>query len=112
MPPCVALGEKVSVGSALAGLTAMESWDGRAALSAVTQPTLVVWGDRDRSYGWPQPEALWTGIADSSLAVLPGCGHNAHQDNPQLFNTIVREFLKEGSQDPQLTTENVTSAHT
>lgn len=90
---CAALGENVSTTSALAGLTAMENWDGRAALSAIRQPTLIIWGDRDRSYGWQQPEALWKGIAGSNLAVMPGCGHNAHQENPALFETILRDFL-------------------
>ncbi|MFD1159782.1 alpha/beta fold hydrolase [Roseovarius aestuarii] len=92
---CVALGESVSTASAMAGLTAMENWDGRAALAGIAQPTLIVWGDKDRSYGWQQPEALWKGIANSNLAVMPGCGHNAHMENPELFNTIVHDFLTE-----------------
>lgn len=91
--PCAKLGENVSVDSALAGLTAMENWDGRAALGDITQPTLIVWGDGDRSYGWKQPQALWTGIKGSDLAVMPGCGHNAHLENPALFNSILRDFL-------------------
>ena len=99
---CVALGKNVSTESALAGLTAMETWDGRAALGGIVQPTLVVWGDKDRSYGWQQPEALWTGIAGSSLAVLPGCGHNAHHENPELFNSIVRNFLKKSAEGSSL----------
>ncbi len=73
----------------------MENWDGRAALAGIAQPTLIVWGDKDRSYGWQQPEALWKGIANSNLAVMPGCGHNAHMENPELFNTIVHDFLTE-----------------
>ena len=94
-PTCVTLGEKVSVTTALAGLSAMESWDGRGALAQITQPTLVIWGDRDRSYSWSQPEALWRGIKGSSLGVLPGCGHNAHMEKPELFNAILGEFLPE-----------------
>lgn len=94
-PTCVALGEHVSITTALAGLCAMEGWDGRTALARITQPTLVLWGDRDRSYGWSQPEALWRGIKDSSLAVLPGCGHNAHMEQPEIFNAILGKFLPE-----------------
>jgi 2-hydroxy-6-oxonona-2,4-dienedioate hydrolase len=92
---CVNLGKNVSTETALSGLTAMETWDGRAALDQITQPTLVIWGDRDRSYGWSQPEALWRGIKDSSLGVLPGCGHNAHMEQPEIFNAIVEKFLPE-----------------
>jgi pimeloyl-ACP methyl ester carboxylesterase len=92
-PTCVTLGEKVSQQTALAGLTAMESWDGRAALPDIAQKTLVLWGDHDRSYRWPQPEALWHAIADSSLCVLPGCAHAMHLEEPALFNQIVARFL-------------------
>lgn len=92
---CVTLGENVSTDTALAGLKAMETWDGRAALAQISQPTLVLWGDCDRSYGWSQPEALWRGIKGSSLGVLPGCGHNAHMEQPEIFNAIVGNFLPE-----------------
>ncbi len=87
------LGENVTIDTALAGLRAMETWDGRDALSAINQPTLVLWGDGDQSYDWRQPEALWTGITNSQLAVMPGCGHNAHMENPDLFNALVEKFL-------------------
>jgi pimeloyl-ACP methyl ester carboxylesterase len=87
------LSENVTIDTALAGLRAMETWDGRDALSGIRQPTLVLWGDGDQSYDWRQPEALWTGIANSQLAVMPGCGHNAHMENPDLFNALVENFL-------------------
>jgi len=92
-PLCQRLGAAVSEGTALAGLDAMEAWDGRAGLTRIAAPTLVLWGDRDRSYGWPQPEALWRGIAGASLAVVPGCAHNVHQEKPALFDTLVSDFL-------------------
>ena len=63
--------------AALASLTAWERWDGSSALATISCPTLVLWGDHDRSYGWRQPESLWQGITDSYLAVMPGCAHNA-----------------------------------
>ncbi|WP_299848926.1 alpha/beta hydrolase [uncultured Roseovarius sp.] len=105
---CAALGEHVSTASALAGLTAMENWDGRAALAGMTQPTLIVWGDKDRSYGWQQPEALWKGIPGSNLAVMPGYGHNAHLENPELFNSIIRHFLTDDPQDPETNADIIT----
>lgn len=90
---CCQLGAGVSEATALNGLTAMEAWDGRSALASITQPTLVLWGDRDKSYGWDQPAALWHGIKNSSLAVLPNSGHNAHMEKPEIFNAIVENFL-------------------
>lgn len=92
-PVCAALGKLVSAQTVLAGLDAMEGWDGRAGLARITAPTLVLWGDRDRSYGWSQPEALWRGIDGASLAVVPGCAHNAHQEKPHLFEALVSDFL-------------------
>ena len=90
---CVDLGLKASMQAALASLAAWETWDGRPDLNAIKADTLVVWGDRDRSYGWQQPEALWRGIADSSLAVVPGCAHNVHMEKPDMFNSIIGDFL-------------------
>lgn len=92
-PLCAKIGENVSEQTALGGLAAMEAWDGRAALPQITQKTLVLWGDCDRSYAWAQPEALWRGIPDSNLCVLPGCAHAAHLEAPELFNQSVARFL-------------------
>lgn len=79
--------------AALAGLSAMEGWDGRDRLVSVRQPTLVVWGERDRSYGWAQVEALWRGIPQASLAVLPNCAHALHLESPAIFHAILSDFL-------------------
>ena len=79
--------------AAAAGLWAMEAWDGSHHLAAVRQPTLVVWGEKDRSYGWPQIEALWRGIPHASLAVLPHCAHALHLERPALFHRILTDFL-------------------
>ncbi len=90
-----ALGEPVSLQAAIAGLDAMEAWDGRDGLSGIAIPTLILWGDRDRSYGWSQPEALWRGIANSRLAVVPGCAHMVHVEKPEIFDAILSDFLLE-----------------
>ena len=92
-PATAAIAEQLSLSAALAGLDAMEQWDGCEQLAHIKQPTLVLWGDRDQSYQWQQPETLWREINNSSLAVMPNCGHNAHLENPELFNLLVRDFL-------------------
>ncbi len=97
---CIGEGAKATLQAALASLTAWEGWDGTAALPAIACPTLVVWGDGDRSYGWAQPEALWRGIPGSQLAVLPGCAHTAHMEKPFLFNCIVEGFLAGSGASP------------
>jgi len=88
-----ALGASASPQAAEAGLWAMEGWDGRSRLASVRQPTLIVWGEHDRSYGWSLIESLWRTIPDASLAVLPACSHALHLERPALFHALVGEFL-------------------
>ena len=95
-PSAQALGDlaaQASAQAAEAGLWAMERWDGRDHLAYITQPTLVVWGDQDRSYQWAQIESLWRGIGDASLAVLPRCAHAVHLENPVVFHRLLLDFL-------------------
>lgn len=102
---CRHLAAQTTLSAALACLNAWETWDGTAALADIANPTLVLWGDRDRSYGWSQPEALWRGIRNASLAVVPGCGHAVHLENRALFNQIVEGFLT-GSEPKKATVGN------
>lgn len=97
-----AIALEADLDAALAGLWAMEGWDGRDHLAAIAQPTLVVWGEHDRSYAWPQIAALWRGIPGASLAVLPACAHALHLERPALFHALLREFL-DPSQPPRST---------
>lgn len=91
---CLAEGSRASLQAALASLTAWEHWDGTAALRNFPMPTLVIWGDGDRSYGWSQPEMLWRTIHGCRLAVMPGCAHNVHMEKPDIFNLVVSDFLQ------------------
>ena len=90
---CAAIAERSSLQSICAGLDAMENWSLVSELSKITVPTLVIWGDKDRTYSWKQTEELWRKIPDSNLAVIPLCAHAVHLENPSLFNAIVKEFL-------------------
>ncbi len=102
-PSAQALGDlaaQASPQAAEAGLWAMERWDGRAHLSQITQPTLIVWGDQDRSYQWPQIETLWRQIPNASLAVLPHCSHALHLEYPEMFHRLLLDFLLGPSNQP------------
>lgn len=90
---CVREGAEASMQAALAALSSWEHWNGTASLSRLSMPSLVIWGDGDRSYGWRQPEALWHGIPGCRLAVVPGCAHNVHMEKPAIFNAILEDFL-------------------
>jgi pimeloyl-ACP methyl ester carboxylesterase len=87
------LGAQATEAAALAGLDAMSHWDGRGALSRLTMPALVLWGDGDRSYRWPQVETLWQGLPDAVLAVVPGTAHAVHLEKPGLFHALVEDFV-------------------
>ena len=92
-PALAAIATSASMQAAQAGLWAMEGWDGREQLAAIRQPTLIVWGEHDRTYGWLQAEALWRTIPGASLAVLPDCAHALHLERAQLFHLLLQDFL-------------------
>ena len=87
------IGARTSPQAALAGLDAMADWDGRNALGTLQMPTLVIWGERDRSYSWAQVEMLWKTLQNAQLAVMPGAAHAAHLEKPKLFHAILDDFL-------------------
>ncbi len=93
-PVCAELAVLASEQAALAGLAAMEKWSGEAALADIASPTLVLWGDSDRTYLWLQPQQLWQGIPGARLAVIPGCAHAVHLEKPKLFNAVLADFLQ------------------
>ena len=90
---CADIAVQASQQAAEVGLTAMEAWLGKHLLAKITSPTLVLWGDRDQSYLWALPEALWQGIPNASLSVVSGCSHAVHLEKPELFNAILLDFL-------------------
>jgi len=93
--PGMGLAKEVSQQTFINALNAMASWSAVDRLGKIQSPTLVVWGDQDRSYIWSQPYSLWQEIKESNLAVLPGCSHNAHLENDRLFNQIVFDYLSQ-----------------
>ncbi len=90
---CLAEGKKGTEQAALASLTAWENWNGTANLSRIVAPTLVIWGDNDRSYPRAQIDALLDGIPNSRLALMKGCAHAAHLEDPAVFHAHLDEFL-------------------
>jgi pimeloyl-ACP methyl ester carboxylesterase len=98
---CAAIAERSSLQAIEAGLNAMEGWNGESNLVAIKAPTLVIWGDHDRTYPWHQTEQLWSAIDDTSLAVIPNCAHAAHLEKPYIFNRILRDFFEDAGSKNQ-----------
>lgn len=94
--PCAEIAQQASLAAILAGLDAMQGWDGRARLGDIDAArTLVLWGDQDRTYTWAQPQQLWQDIPRTQLAVVPGCAHAVHLEKGALFNALLRDFLSD-----------------
>lgn len=92
---CAAIAEKSRLSAIVAGLEAMRSWAGVDHLQSIEAETLILWGEKDRTYDWSQIETLWRTIRNSQLAILPGCAHAVHLEKPSLFNEILMDFLTE-----------------
>jgi len=91
---CAAIAERSGLDAILSGLDAMQGWNGEQKLCHIKVPTLVIWGDQDRTYAWHQTQQLWRGIDRAQLAVIPGCAHAVHLEKPAIFNRIVGDFLQ------------------
>ena len=92
-PACATIAEQSADDAVLAGLDAMQSWSGADALGQITQETLILWGNSDRTYPWGQIQRLRDGIPSTQLAVIPGCAHAVHLEMPELFSAAVLKFL-------------------
>jgi pimeloyl-ACP methyl ester carboxylesterase len=61
-------------------------------MAALSVPTLILTGDED----WPclAPSLLLKRtIRTAALAVMPNCGHTINLEAPEMFNTLLGEFL-------------------
>jgi pimeloyl-ACP methyl ester carboxylesterase len=66
----------------------------KAALRRVKRvPTLLVWGDRDRTVSLSSGIKLNRELRASELIVLPGGGHSVFEDTPEESNRIVLQWL-------------------
>lgn len=65
-----------------------------ADLAGVTAPTLVMVADRDE-VRIEHTLALFDGLPEAQLAIVPGTTHGLLADKPELCNTMIAEFLTE-----------------
>jgi pimeloyl-ACP methyl ester carboxylesterase len=57
------------------------------------KPTLLIWGDRDRTVGLQSARELQQMLRQSSLVVLPGVGHIPFEEMPEACNGAMRDWL-------------------
>ena len=60
----------------------------------ITQPTLVLWGDRDREVPLADGHRLNEDIPNAQLKVFDACGHLPHEEYPDEFVEVVTGFLR------------------
>ena len=84
----------ISFTTADLSMQAMQNWNGIVNLKKIKIPTLITWGNKDKSYTRQQVEMLKNRIKNSKLRVFNNCAHNAHLENIKAFNKEVLKFLK------------------
>ena len=60
----------------------------------ISQPTLVLWGDRDREVPLADGLRLNEDIPNSRLKIFEACGHLPHEEYPEEFVEVVTGFLR------------------
>ena len=61
----------------------------------VTQPTLILWGDRDEMLGTAAAVKFERAIAGSKLIWLPGVGHTPHWEQPNIVAQHIINFIND-----------------
>jgi 4,5:9,10-diseco-3-hydroxy-5,9,17-trioxoandrosta-1(10),2-diene-4-oate hydrolase len=70
----------------------------RSALTRLAaKPTLLIWGDRDRAVGLNSARELQRTLPQSQLLVLPGVGHIAFEEMPEVCNQAMHDWLSNPS---------------
>jgi pimeloyl-ACP methyl ester carboxylesterase len=68
--------------------------DQRDLLPRIAVPTLLIWGALDTRSPLTVARQLEEAIPDTTLVVIPGCGHAGNLERPERFNEAVREFCR------------------
>ncbi|MBE9130287.1 alpha/beta hydrolase [Coleofasciculus sp. LEGE 07081] len=65
----------------------------RDKLTQIQQPTLILWGDKDRILGTRDAEKFQKAITKSKLIWIENCGHVPHLEQPQTTARHILEFI-------------------
>ena len=90
---CIDAGKQTSMETADNSLVAIKNWNGVDALKNIKNETLIVWGNKDKSYNLEQIQTLENNIENSKLIIFKNCAHNVHLELPDQFNKTIKDFL-------------------
>ena len=94
---CACAGAALDAGAGWALASAFQRYlkNGASPLGAPTQPTLIVWGDRDGSHDASGPVGAAKLAPGAVVRRLPGVGHFPELEAPSVTFGIVDEFLRQ-----------------
>lgn len=64
----------------------------------ILQPTLVIWGDRDRLVAFAEVPAWAKRLREGKLVVIKGCGHMPIIERPEETHVAILDFLAVGNE--------------
>ncbi len=73
-------------------LFVMAEADTRDVLPRIAVPALLIWGELDARSPLSVARQFEQAIPDTTLVVIPGCGHVSNLERPEEFNEAVRKF--------------------
>ena len=92
---CIQSGKETSTEAAENALIAIKKYNGINDLKLIKNKTLIIWGDKDKSYNLKQVKTLKKNISNSSLVIFEGCAHNVHLEKIEEFNRTVFNFIND-----------------
>jgi pimeloyl-ACP methyl ester carboxylesterase len=75
-------------------LSVMAETDQRDLLPRIAVPTLLIWGELDARSPLSVARQFEEAIPNTTLVVIPACGHVSNLEQPEAFNRTVREFCR------------------
>jgi len=75
------------------GAYGKDLFDLRPTLQQVNCPTLVLYPDRSSLFEIEQGVALYRNLPQGELAVLPNCGHNTYDEQPEEYVSHIVKFF-------------------
>jgi pimeloyl-ACP methyl ester carboxylesterase len=63
-------------------------------MKAFPKPTLFIAGEREAKYALLVSDSMARWMPNARRVVIPGGGHGVHLNEPERFNTTLREFLR------------------
>ena len=74
-------------------MSQLESGQGLERITALTQPTLILWGGRDRLIPPAHGQRFLHDIKGSRLVTFDELGHVPHEEDPSRTMVVVKQFL-------------------